>query len=683
MCGFAGIWWGDGEPPRGAHDIAARMLGAIEHRGPDAASWIDSPHGRIGFRRLSIMDPESGHQPVSTGDGRIQAFLNGEIYNHRELRRPIESGGTRLPSGSDAEIIPHLYRRHGDEFVARLDGMFAICVVDHARGRLTLVRDQFGIKPMFHALVDGCLVFASEMKAIIASGLVPTEIDRASLVATLDLLHVPGHWTMLDRVLKLPPGGRLVADRDPRRLPAPVRPHIDRWHQTTIRPQVGRADTGPDRLRELLDDAVRQQLVADVPVGIALSGGIDSTLIAESAARVRKAGDPPIIAFTCDAPGAPPDELPLARATAARLGLDHRVVRGDTRSIDERLPELAWMADEPIADPALISGAWLSEAAAATVTVLLLGAGGDELFAGYRGTPVRTVERLWSRVPATVRKTIVDRLAGGDPHRAARLEAMGRSRRSRLAMHLLLRSQLPPDVRAGIGAALMPGPGVDRDPAAAIREAFTAAIEGDLITQQLHADLTTYLPDQLLAMFDRTTMAASIEGRLPMLDRRFAAAAMAIPGSAKIGRGNIGKRHLRDMLSPHSARQLRCRPKHGFASPIAGWMRTRMPEVLGRLATDPRSISRTVLRPGWVDQRIASAGTLDWRHAGWMYALTLVETWNRVLLTDRRTTRPTEDIDSLLSSGRSWVEPKRPSIGASTIATAPRTQHRPSIGGAA
>jgi asparagine synthase (glutamine-hydrolysing) len=641
MCGFAGIWWGEADPLRDADAVAARMVASIAHRGPDEGSWIRGPRGIVGFRRLSIIDPTGGHQPVRSPDGRIEALLNGEIYNHRDLRPAVEADGGPLPSGSDAEVIPGLYRRHGDAFVDRLSGMFAICVADHERRRLVLWRDRFGIKPMFHARVGPWLLFGSELKSILASGLLEPEIDRASLAATLERMHAPGPWTMVAGIRSLPPGGRLTMEADGRIT-------LERWNRRIPPPRTEAGRPDPRRLRQRLDEAVAAQLVADVPLGIALSGGIDSTLLAESAARVRRPSDPPLTAITVDGPGMPPEEVAFAAATAARLGMDHRIVRIPATAVDERLPEVAWVADEPVTDPATLSSLQLCEAAASQVRVLLLGAGGDELFGGYPGMPIGRTERLWAALPAPLRTRLIGRMAAGNPRRRDRLEAMGRTRRSRMAMHLLLRSELPPEVRNELGRAILPGPGSDRDPVAAVREAFDAAIECDLFTQQLHADLETYLPDQLLAMLDRTSMAAGIEGRVPLLDEGFAAAAMAIHGRWKVGPGGTGKRILRSMLEPAGDAALARRPKSGFASPVAGWLNTGMPAALGRLIDDPRSISATILAPGWVRRHLDATTSRTWRDAGWLHGLTMIELWHRLLLVDRRTDRPTESIDRLL-----------------------------------
>lgn len=642
MCGFAGIWWGEADPPRDADAIAARMVASIAHRGPDEGSWIRGPRGIVGFRRLSIIDPAGGHQPVRSPGGRIEALLNGEIYNHRDLRPAVEADDGPLPSGSDAEVIPGLYRRHGDAFVERLSGMFAICVADHERRRLVLWRDRFGIKPMFHARVGPWLLFGSELKSILASGLLEPEIDRASLAATLERMHAPGPWTMVAGIRSLPPGGRLTMDAD-----GQVR--VDRWIRRDPQPHARSERPDPARLRAKLDEAVAAQLVADVPLGIALSGGIDSTLLAESAARVRRPSDPPLTAITVDGPGMPPEEVAFAAATAARLGMEHRVVHIAETAINDRLPEVAWAADEPVTDPATLSSLQLCEAAASQVRVLLLGAGGDELFGGYPGMPVRWSERLWAAIPERVRARLIDRLAAGDPRRRDRLEAMGRTRRSRIAMHLLLRSELPPQIRRELGGAILPGPGSDRDPVAAVREAFDVAIDCDLLTQQLHADLETYLPDQLLAMLDRTSMAAGIEGRVPLLDERFAAEAMAIHGRWKIGAGGTGKRILRSMLEPGAGAALARRPKSGFASPVAAWLGTEMPSILGRLIEDPRSISASILTPGWIRGHLDRTISGSWRDAGWLHGLTMIELWHRLLILERRVDRPTESIDHLLT----------------------------------
>ncbi|MFK7959213.1 MAG: asparagine synthase (glutamine-hydrolyzing) [Phycisphaerales bacterium] len=658
MCGFAGIWWGGGQPPIAADAIAGRMVQSIAHRGPDAESWIRSTRGVVGFRRLSIIDVHQGHQPVRSADGMVEVVFNGEIYNHHELRRPLERDGVRFASGSDAEIIPHLYRRHGDGFIHRLEGMFSICLVDHGRGRIMLWRDRFGIKPLLHATVNNRFIFASEMRALLASGMIDAEIDRGSLLATLDYQHVPGPWTMVDGVQELEPGTRLVIETgcagpgDP--AARTIDPQISPWYRPAVTPRRAMQRGDRDRLQELLDESVARQTVADVPVGVALSGGVDSTLLAESVARVRQrqGDDARIVAITCDGPGSPPDEADHARATAQRLGLEHHVIQPTGHELTRRLPELAWISDEAVADPALMAATWLSEAAAAHVTVLLLGAGGDELFAGYPSAPVGRLERAWARVPRRIRRKLSDRLARGNPRRRGRLDAMGETRRTRAAMHMLLRGQLPREERAALADSLLAGPGRDRSPDRAIVRAFEAAIDSDLVTQQLHADLVTYLPDQILTMCDRATMAASIEGRIPMLDRRFVEAAMAIDPRDKIAHGE-GKRILRSLLDPAATSALRRRRKQGFASPAATWAAADLARTGQRFLAHPASLMRSVGADTWMARRIerlrrAGAGA-TWADRGPLFTAVMLECWSHVVLNASSSTRPTMSIDELLA----------------------------------
>jgi len=373
MCGFAGVtWWGTA-CPIGVESAVERMTAVIEHRGPDSAGLINTPGCRVGFRRLAIVDLRTGDQPVSNEDGTIEVLVNGEIYNHRELRRTLERAGHRFRTQSDAEVIPHLYEEHGPDFVHHLNGMFAICVVDHTQQRTLLYRDRLGIKPLFVASSSGALVFGSELKTIVASGLVEPNLDPSQLLMFLGNFSTAGRHTLLHGIEKLLPG-ELIDFRSGRE------PERRRYYQIPVTSKSAAVPADLDALDRALADAVSVRLIADVPVGISLSGGLDSSLVTMYASQAEHHD---LQLFTVHFEGTPREELECAQEVAGRFGLPHETLSASTSSFLSEAPATFWMCDEPVADPAYYAATKVADAAASMVKVLLSGTGADELFAGY------------------------------------------------------------------------------------------------------------------------------------------------------------------------------------------------------------------------------------------------------------------------------------------------------------
>ncbi|MCK5942636.1 MAG: asparagine synthase (glutamine-hydrolyzing), partial [Planctomycetes bacterium] len=433
MCGFAGIYLHD--PDARPADLDARiaaMAQAIAHRGPDAQNVVVEPYAGAGFRRLAIIDLVTGDQPVKATDERIQVFFNGEIYNHLELRERLRrEHGVTIATGSDAAVLPHLYERYGDDFVDLLNGMFAICVLDGRDRSCRLYRDRLGIKPLYFAEGGGRVVFGSELKALFASGLVDAEVDPAQLVPFLELFYVPGAQTLCKGVEKLLPGERMVLQqgRPPRR---------ERWWRLAqqVTPREGEL---LDEVDALLADATRLQLIADVPVGISLSGGLDSSLIAHYAHQALSKGDAvaDVRAFTIAFPDTDPGELDCARQVSRRLGIEQVEITAAAGDFLAELDATTFYNDEPVADPAVFSSLLVCRAAAEHVKVLLAGSGADELFAGYghyRLTGRCTAYRLLAH-------------AVGDAL-AARMAGMKRPKPERDAIRAFPRDRLPYHARA-------------------------------------------------------------------------------------------------------------------------------------------------------------------------------------------------------------------------------------------
>ncbi|MBM4060011.1 MAG: asparagine synthase (glutamine-hydrolyzing) [Planctomycetes bacterium] len=614
MCGFAGIYLLQTSGGPGGLDARVHaMARSIAHRGPDAQNELALPFAAASFRRLAIVDLVTGDQPVRNADGSIQVFFNGEIYNHLELRAKLRAEhGVDIRHGSDAAVLPHLYERYGPGFVELCNGMFAICVFDARDGSCRLYRDRLGIKPICFAVTPGAVVFGSEPKALFASGLVPAAVDPAQVVPFLELFYVPGRATLCRGVEKLLPGERLVLERG-------RAPRRERWWSLSA-PRPGRPDDALDELDALLADATKLQLMADVPIGISLSGGLDSSLIAHYAHR----GDAHVRAYTIVFPSTDPGELACARQVAGRLGIEQVVITAADGDFLAELDRTTFYNDEPVADPAFYPALLVARAAADHVKVLLAGSGADELFAGYghyRQSARATAYRLLAHVlgdAVAARATGVRR----PPEVRAAMRAFGRDR---LPWHAHAMTHLTPADRAALAA-------VTRcDAVAELAERFREAAWLDPRNRQLCADAQTYLPHQLLSLLDRTTMGASIEGRVPFLDHRLAEFAMAVHGRHKFGGRDGNKLLLRALAARHLPADVATRRKHGFPNSVPQWLAERnLPQVRERLL-DRAGFAAGFFPPAWLQGLLASAAALQ-QNALTVHSLLVLESWHRVFV---------------------------------------------------
>ncbi|MHC5026994.1 MAG: asparagine synthase (glutamine-hydrolyzing), partial [Planctomycetota bacterium] len=633
----AGIAWTNERPCVDARARVERMASTIAHRGPDGNGRIDAPFVCVGFRRLAIVDLQTGEQPVANEDGTVQVLLNGEIYNHGELRRWLQERGHTLTGGSDASVLPHLYEELGEDFVTRLDGMFAICVVDRLSGRTLLYRDRLGIKPLLHARTPGGLVFASELKAIMASGLVDRTVDRASLLGALNGFYTPGPCTLIEGVRKLAPGAMLAIDCFGR--------VTDRsWH--SIEPTPVRSAAAPDlaHVDTLLERAVAARVEADVPVGISLSGGLDSSLLA---AYVARCAGTRVTAFTVACDGADRDEIDCARRVAAHLDLEHVVIDAPAADYLADVPRLVWESDEPLTDPAYFTARRIAGAASSRVKVLLLGAGADEIFAGYHHYDYRLRHRITERMPSPALLA----LARAFPNRTGLREAATFGPR-RLGGHAAAMSTLTPAERASLQSAWSGW----RDPIEHIRDGFEAAGAVSDLDRQLFADTQTYLPGQVLPTIDRATMAASIEGRVPYLDHAIVEHAFTIHGRYKFDRSGrraafgpkaILKRLAADLLPPEVVR----RRKAGFPSPVLGWMPTTLFPVLRHAIEREDSLTRRHLPADWVRRRLATPTDVA-AGAGFAHTLLWLELWHEWVINRASNEAPDMSAADLLAIPR-------------------------------
>jgi asparagine synthase (glutamine-hydrolysing) len=605
MCGICGLLAPSGRPEPA---LVERMNESLVHRGPDEGS-VDA-FGRcvLGHRRLQVIDLATGGQPVANEAGDVTAVFNGELYNFRELRAELAAGHEVRGSG-DAPVIPHLYEESGPGFVSRLEGMFALALWDAGRERLVLARDRVGKKPLLWTrLPDGTIAFASELKALLRLPDVRREVDPEALDAYLALQYVPS-GTAVRGIEKLPPGHLLVAEGGSVR--------VQRYWSLEAEEEVLSESEWLERVRLTVGDAVRRRLVADVPLGALLSGGIDSSIVVAEMAR---AGGR-VRTFTVGFGDDRYDERAYARAMAERYGTEHEeiVVEPD---VTELLPRLVRSFDEPLGDEAALPQLVVSELARQRVTVALTGDGGDEAFAGYeRYAAVGLAGKI--AVPGAATAARMLRWAG-------RREPRSRANR---AGRLLELGALPPAARYGrlmevfpaeLRAELWEPEFVPRPvPAWELLGEVGGGIAG---LQQL--DVRTYLPGDLLLKADIASMASSLELRSPLLDHAVLELGLSLPNSLKV-EGRRGKVALRRAFADALPPEVAGRGKSGFGVPIARWFRGELEAPARDALLGDAARARGQMRPGVVARLLDehAAGRAD--HAHRLWCLLMLELWQR------------------------------------------------------
>jgi len=624
MCGIAGSFEFTGERVPDAA-VLERMIGALSHRGPDDSGMHREPGVGLGFRRLSIVDLAGGHQPLANEDGSLHLVFNGELYNHATLRETLERDGHRYRSRSDAETVLHAYETWGPDCLERFQGMFAFALHDRQHRRLLAARDRLGIKPLHYAARPTGLVFASEIKALLAHPEVPREADPEAAALYLTYRYLPSPHTLFRGIRKLPPGHCLIADREGLR--------VERWWNVPLdEPFEGTPEEARERLVELLEQSVRDRLMADVPLGALLSGGLDSSIIVELMASLHGGAVKTYsVGFTGSQGNA--SELPFARRVAERVGADHHELVMADHDLPAYMRPLIWNMDEPLVEPAAIPVFLISRLARETVTVVLTGEGADELFAGYPKYGRDHLARPYGRLPRFLRQGLLRRGLDAAPFPLRRLRVAERS------LSLSGESERWASWFAGFagegrGAILHPDLGARlRDAAATAPLDAWLALDGtrDPLTRMLYADVKTWLADDLLMKMDRMSMATSLEARVPFLDHRVVAFAFSLPAAWKLHRGQ-GKWILREAFRSRLHPDVLARPKAGFPVPIDRWFREDLRGFVGETLLSERAAGRGILNPREVrrivDQHLS--GRRDYRRELW--TLLNLELWFQVFI---------------------------------------------------
>jgi len=620
MCGIAGIATQGDEPAR---ELVHAMCDAIVHRGPDGEGIFVGPGAGLGMRRLAIIDLTTGDQPVSNTPGTIQAVFNGEIYNYRELRQQLAAKGHSFRSTGDSEVIPHLYDEYGLDFIGRMNGMFAIALWDTRQRRLLLTRDRVGIKPLYYSLRNGNLYFSSEVKSILAVGGSNREIDPRGVDQLLSFEYTASPTTLFKDVHKLPAGGWLTwTDGELKQgkfwsVPRHVAPLLDS------------EDAIAERVRTTVTEAVRRQLVSDVPLGAFLSGGIDSSILVAAMSEVSPT---PPLTFSVGFSDTSYSELEYARQVARHCGTEHheQILTPDYLAI---LPEVVAQLDQPIADFSVFPTLLVARMARARVTVALGGDGGDELFGGYDAYEAdRYAHRTLDWLPRPARRAL---------SQFAALMPLGRGKRG-------LGNQL----RRFLEGAALPRSWQhmrwmvfqsEQQRARLYTPEFRAAVAGqtgeiiremldtdcsDRLAAQANSDIRFYLAEDIFPKVDMMSMATSLEARVPYLDNDLLELALAIPAHMKVRNGER-KYILKKAFAGRLPDGILARGKEGFSMPMKNWLNQEWNGLMHELLCQENLRADGLFQPHAVAQLMSEHESRRQNHSHLLWALMVFQLWKQ------------------------------------------------------
>lgn len=625
MCGIAGIFEYEGRRDID-RSILFDMLAAIEHRGPDDRGVVLADNLAIGMQRLSIIDLAGGKQPISNENGTVTIVFNGEIYNYHELRERLRARGHMLKTLSDTEVIVHLYEELGEDCVKELRGMFGFALWDSARQRLFLARDRLGIRPLYYKSQNGALLFGSEIKSILMHPEARESLNLQALGHYLSLKYVPAPETMFSGIHALRPGHTLTCDR----TGIKIKRYWDVSFAANDTHHVSE-ESWAEQLEALLRESVRLHLVSDVPFGAFLSGGVDSSLIV---ALMHQVMEVPVKTFSVGFQGGGAEafsELPYARLVAKQFGTDHHEIYVTPNDLMNLAEKVIWHLDQPVADNACVANYMVSKLASQHVKMALTGEGGDELFAGYARYAGEQLSSLFRVVPSPAKSmalAAVERLPGlrrpkvalralCQPDALIRLTnwfpLFNRARKSSLLNDDLFH-QLADPYAEGVFHAQLDG-----------------AKTKDWLSRMLYVDTKLWLPDDLLARGDKTSMAASLEGRVPLLDHKLVEFAASLPSNMKI------KRLARKYLLKKVARkwlpaEVIDRKKEGFPMPFSLWFRKECRPFVHDLLSSATVKRRGLFRPDYVQTLLQEHDAKTADHGNLIWGLLSVELWHRAFL---------------------------------------------------
>jgi len=622
MCGIAGFVdrWDSGQarPVEERAAILDSMCRIIEHRGPDDQGVTLDRGVALGMRRLSIIDLAGGHQPISGEDGSVSIVYNGEIYNFHELKDRLEAAGHQFKTHCDTETVLHGYEEFGPDCLKDLRGMFAFAIWDAKRQVLFIARDRAGKKPLYYSVTrGGSLIFGSELKVLLQHPDVEREIDPKALDAYFTLGYIPDPYSIFKNVKKLPPGHYLTFSEG--------RLDVKQYWDFNFNPSESlREEDYLEELRFLLDESVRLRLISDVRLGAFLSGGIDSSTIVGLMARHSAQ---PVKTFSIGFHEDSYNELKYARMTAQKFGTDHHEFFV-TPEICSVVDELAWFMDEPFADQATIPNYVVSKLAREHVKVVLSGDGGDELFAGYTRYIVAQNRASFDLIPKTLRQGLGP-LSKNLPHGTKgrnylfniSLDPVSRYLDSVSTFTSLNRESLyTRDFRDLVGT--------EGYVSSLFRDLSARVTTGEPLDRLLYIDSKTYLPGDILAKVDRTSMAVSLEARAPLLDHKLIEFVGQMPAKLKLS-GLESKHLLKKAVADLVPHEILNRPKQGFGVPIQDWINRQLRSRIRESLTEPRSQQRGYVEPGYINVLLNEHERGRRDHSDGLWALFMLELWHR------------------------------------------------------
>ena len=623
MCGICGKIAGKGLVEQA---LVQRMCEVMRHRGPDDQGiYLDKNVG-IGMRRLSIIDLDTGRQPIFNEDHSVLIVSNGEIYNYKELREGLESRGHRFATRTDVEVVLHLYEDEGEKCLAQLRGMFASAIWDSRRKKLFLARDRIGKKPLYYREGNGSLIFASEIKAILQDPEVSREIDFEAVDDYFTHGFVPSPRTIFQEIRKLPPAHYAVYENSNLRLKR-------YWSVTYAEPSTVRATKEyVERLRELLFESVRLRLMSDVPLGAFLSGGVDSSIVVGIMSQLM---DRPVETFSIGFEDRSYNELRYARIAASSFKTSSHEFEVRYEHIPDILPRLVHHFDEPFADSSAIPTYYISEIARRYVTVALSGDAGDEIFAGYRRYLARRLASYYNRLPRSLRKSLVERTVKRLPEPAT---YYGHSLRKKVRLFVDYASQVEEEPHISWTPFFSP---IEKEKLYSselkshlgerrsyLEEFFEQAGSEDEVSQMMWVDLMTYLPDDILTKVDRMSMAVSLEARNPLLDHRLVEFMASVPVSLKL-KGFSSKYLLKRAVEDLLPTEIMQRKKQGFVVPLASWFRKELKEFTYQALL--RDAGTDYLNKEYIKTIVNEHGSGRSDHSQQIFALLSFHLWNRLI----------------------------------------------------
>lgn len=601
------------------------MCQTLRHRGPDDEGFYTDDQALLGMRRLSIIDLDTGHQPISNEDGTLWLIFNGEIYNYRELRNQLKQRGHQFTTQSDSEVIVHAYEEYGTECVVHFNGMFAFAIWDKTRQELFLARDRLGIKPLYYWTQGEQLVFGSELNALLVHPAVPRDLDCLALDQFLTVEYIPAPRTILRGVSKLRPGHWLRFNSSG--------VQIEQYWDVPQRPFTGSQSEAIAILTELIADATRLRLVSDVPLGAFLSGGLDSSSIV---AFMSQATSDPIRTFSIGFGEQSYNELPYARQVAAHFHTRHHeeILEPD---ITDLAAQLLNHLDEPLADFSIFPTYLVSKVAGQQVKVVLSGDGGDELFGGYDTYVAQQMERYYRWLPARLRQKTLPTLLDKVPPQPTKKGLINKSKRfiEGAALAPAWQHTRWMSFMSDANKTLLYQPDLahqlnGRSGLAFVEPYFQQSAGRDPLAQQQYVDVKTYLADNILTKVDRMSMAASIEARVPLLDYRLVEFALNLPSAWKMQRGQtklILRRAMQDVLPATVLNK----PKQGFSIPLKHWLRGPLRPLLTDTLSPTAVARRALFQPPTVNRWVTEHLNGRFNHSHRLWALIVLELWQQKL----------------------------------------------------